>query len=139
MIDVTIIIEAGYCNGLFDVKISDNNNNISFEPKLNPGLNEINLKLKLPNKLVFHLTGKNYKKDTIIDPVSKKIIQDRYIKIVDFKVDNKPFDENRIKQMFLLKSENNGIINSSYWGFNGFVEFDLPHDNSLDLHLSNLV
>ena len=139
MINVKMTLEAGECNGIFCLRVADKENNISFQPDLRPGMNKLNLDVKTPNTLKFYLNGKDHKRDTVVDPISRKIVKDKYVKVVDFQIDNKPFDQNRIKQMFVLESENNGTIKSSYWGFNGCAEFDLPYEDSLDLHLSNLL
>ena len=139
MTDVSLTLEAGECNGLFDLTISDMHNNIAIKPNLVQGTNKVDLKIELPNKLIFELNGKNNESDTLVDTLSGQVLRDKYIRVVDFIVDKKPFDPNRIAQMFTLSTENNETVYSSYWGFNGTVELDIPHKNSLEYHLSNLI
>ena len=139
MIDVKIILEAGECNGFFDLCILDQDKNILQRPILSSGKNEINFRCHIPNQLSFKLSNKNNKRDTVVDPLHGNVVRDKYIKVIDFYVDNKPLDRNRTKQMFTLVSENHGTIQSAYWGFNGTVDLDMPYKNSFEFHLSNLV
>ena len=68
-----------------------------------------------------------------------QVLRDKYIRVTEFIVDQKPFDPNRIAQMFTLLTEHNETVYSSYWGFNGTVELDMPYKSSLEYHLSNLI
>jgi len=139
MMDVKIILEAGECNGFLDVCILDQHKNVLLKPQLNLGKNEINFRCELPNRLNFILSNKNNRRDTVVDPLHGGVVRDKYIKVIDFYVDHKPLDRNRTKQMFTLFTENNGTIQSAYWGFNGNVELMMPYKSSFEFHLSNLV
>ena len=139
MTDVSLTLEAGEWNGIFDLTISDMHNNIAIKPSLSKGVNKVDLKLELPNKLIFELNGKNNESDTLVDTLSGQVLRDKYIRVTEFIVDQKPFDPNRIAQMFTLLTEHNETVYSSYWGFNGTVELDMPYKSSLEYHLSNLI
>lgn len=133
-----MLVEAGECNGFFDLKIFDQQQTVQLNPEFKQGINEIILDLDLPNTLFFDLQGKNHDCDTEVDDKGN-IIRDKYLKVIEFLVDNKPVKSDKTKQMFILQSENNGEIHSSYWGFNGKVELDLTYESALDFHLSNLL
>jgi len=139
MIDIKIILEAGECNGFLNLCILDQNKNVLQQPRFDLGKNEINFRCNIPNRLNFKLSNKNNNRDTVVDPLHGNVVRDKYIKIIDFYVDNKPLDRNRVKQMFTLVTEKNGTVQSAYWGFNGCVELDMPYNNSFEFHLSNLV
>ncbi len=136
MIKIKLIIEAGESNGVLNLLITDNKKTIELKPKIKSGLNEIDFKLETPNVLIFEVSGKT-PRDTVIDKASNKILRDKYLKVLGFHIDDKPLDTHKVQQMFVLDSEKNGKIQSSYWGFNGTVAFELTHKDSLALHLAN--
>ena len=138
MIELIIDMYAQDCNGLLDLKILDQHGAQIQKPTLIKGKNSIMLNIDLPNYLYFVLSGKNHKYDTKIDPNTEKVIQDKSLQITDVKIDKKSLNKNRVAKMFNLKSESNGVIKSSYWGFNGVVEFDLNYKDSLEMHLKHL-
>jgi hypothetical protein len=131
-------IKTNECNGFFVLKILDKDMKTIANPKFRNGINDCNLELLLPNCLHFHLSGKNHKRDTIVDPISKKIIKDKSLQILDIEVDGKRLNKNRIAKMFTLETEDKNKINSAYWGFNGCVKWSLDYTDSLELHLDNL-
>jgi hypothetical protein len=138
MIELTLIVEAGESNGLMSLVISDKVGKVYQIKPLCEGKNQIEIAVETPNKLIFTLTGKNNRHDTLLDSKTGTIIKDKFIKITGVEIDGKPLNENRVAQMFTLRTQENREINSAFWGFNGCVEFDLPYADSLDLHLTNL-
>jgi len=139
MTKINLIVEAGECNGLMKLDISDSTNTILSTPNLKSGVNDIEVEVKTPCVLLLHVSGKNPNRDTLVDPATHKVVQDKYLKILDVYIDNKPLDRNKVQQMFVLESESKGKINTSYWGFNGIVSFELLHKDSLELHLANIL
>ena len=137
MTNIKIKFEAGECNGFFDMVIKNETKDLNFSPFISQKQNSVNLDITLPNKIFFHLSGKNHNFDSELDE-QNNIIHDKFIKITDLAVDNKPVDADVVKKLFVLKTENNREINSVYWGFNGVAELDLSYKTSLDFHLSNL-
>ena len=139
MTKINLIVEAGECNGLMKLDISDSTNTILSTPNLKSGVNDIEVEVKTPCVLLLHVSGKNPNRDTLVDPATHKVVQDKYLKILDVYIDNKPLDRNKVQQMFVLESESKGKINTSYWGFNGIVSFELLYKDSLELHLANIL
>lgn len=138
MTKVNFIMEAGECNGVMDVTITDSNETLSISPRLQKGINNIEILLKTPNILKIDLCGKTHR-DTRMDPVTKNIIQDKYLKMLDVLIEGKPLDRNKVQQMFVIDTEKNGKIRTSYWGFNGTVSMHLEHEDPLYLHLYNII
>ena len=139
MIGIKILLEAGECNGFFDMAVQDHLGNILSDPKLHSGTNTVEFRCSLPNTLRFVLSGKDNRRDTVVDPIHGSIIQDKFVNVLDFYVDNKPLNVNKTKKLFTLHTEDDVKIRSSYWGFNGTVDLDMPYKNSFEFHLSNLV
>jgi hypothetical protein len=139
MTEIELVLEAGECNGLMTISITDKNKSFVSRPTLHEGVNKIKLSTIMPNTLIISLDNKNNRKDTILDSQSQKVIKDKYVKVIDFIMDGKPFPKDRVSQMFEIKTRSNGTIKTSYWGFNGEVTLDLPHDDSLKTHLSNII
>ena len=138
MIKLLLHLEVGECNGVMDFKITDVKNRDYEIGKLSPGENIVELDVDTPNKLVFSLSGKQKGRDTILEKGTGKIVQDKFIKITSVEIDSKPLTPHRVAQMFVLHTETKEQINSAYWGFNGHVNFDLPYEDALDMHLSHL-
>ena len=139
MTKINLIVEAGESNGLMMLDISDSTNTVLSTPNLKSGVNDIEVEVKTPCVLLLHVSGKNPNRDTLVDPATHKVVKDKYLKILDVYIDNKPLDRNKVQQMFVLESESKGKINTSYWGFNGIVSFELLHKDSLELHLANIL
>jgi len=139
MTKINLIVEAGECNGLMKLDILDSIDTVLYNPKIKNGTNNIELEVKTPCVLFLKVYGKNRNRDTLVDPATHKVVKDKYLKILDVYIDNKPLDRNKVQQMFVLESESKGKINTSYWGFNGIVSFELLHKDSLELHLANIL
>ena len=139
MTKINLIIEAGECNGLMKLDILDSNDTVLYKPEIKNGTNNIEIEVKIPCVLFLKVYGKNHNRDTLVDPATHKVVKDKYLKITDVYIDNKPLDKNKVQQMFVLESENNGKIHTSYWGFNGTVSFELLQEDSLELHLANML
>ena len=139
MTKINFIIEAGECNGLMKLDILDSNDTVLYKPEIKNGTNNIEIEVKTPCVLFLKVYGKNHNRDTLVDPATHKVVKDKYLKITDVYIDNKPLDKNKVQQMFVLESENNGKIHTSYWGFNGIVSFELLQEDSLELHLANML
>lgn len=140
MTKINLIIEAGEYNGLMKLDISiTKDGTVLYNPEIKNGINNIEIEVKIPCVLFFKIYGKNPNRDTLIDPATHRVVKDKYLKITDVYIDNKPLDKNKVQQMFVLESENNGKIHTSYWGFNGIVSFELLQEDSLELHLANML
>ena len=138
MTKINFIIEAGECNGVMNAHITDSNETLSIVPSLKKGINNLEIVLDTPNTLKITLSGKTHR-DTRIDPVTNNIIQDKYLKMIDVLIEGKPLDRNKVQQMFVIDTEKNGEIRTSYWGFNGTVAMDPEHEDPLHLHLYNII
>ena len=138
MINLLLHLEVRESNGVMNLTIVDQHDKIYLSDKLSEGKNVVELDVDTPNKLVFNLSGKNNRKDTILDKSTGKILKDKFIKITSVEINGKPLNKNRVAKMFVLQTESKEQINSAFWGFNGSVDFDLPHADALDLHLTNL-
>jgi 23S rRNA pseudoU1915 N3-methylase RlmH len=138
MIRLKFITEVGESNGVMRLDITDSHNkNYDIRP-LEVGHNTTEITVEAPNKLFLKLTGKNNRRDTVIDKNTGKIIKDKFVKVIGLEIDGKPLGSHRVAQMFTLKNENNDEINSAFWGFNGMVELDIPYTDALDMHLANM-
>lgn len=139
MINLKLHLDVGKSNGIMDLTITDHNGKAYEIDKLAEGKNTLEIGVDTPNKLTFNLSGKDNRRDTILDPSTGKISKDKFIKVLGVEIDGKPLNEHRVAQMFVLETEDQPKqINSAFWGFNGSVKFDLPHQDALDLHLANL-
>jgi len=138
MINLLLHLEVGESNGVMNLTIVDHHDKIYWSDKLSEGKNVVELDVDTPNKLVFNLSGKNNRRDTILDKSTGKILKDKFIKITSVEINGKPLNKNVVAKMFVLHTESKEQINSSFWGFNGSVDFDLPYADALDLHLTNL-
>ena len=134
---IKLEIDASEYNGFLNLEVFDKNKKLSVIPKFVTGYNSLNLEVSIPNTLYFNLSGKNHKRDTLIDSNTNKIIKDKSLQIIGMSIDGKPLNKNRVAKMFYLKTEENKLINSAYWGFNGSVELALNCKDSLEYHLSN--
>ena len=138
MIKIKLHLDVGESNGVMDLKITDHNSRTYHDNTLSQGKNIVELDVYTPNTLIFDLSGKNNRRDTVLDKRTGEIVRDKFIKMVGVEIDGKPLNEHRVAQMFTLKTETNEEIKSAFWGFNGRVYFDLPYEDALDLHLTNL-
>lgn len=138
MIEFKITIQAGESNGVMALAINDIRKKSYPVEALVEGTNVISFEVVVPNKLIFSVSGKNNRRDTVVDKETGEIIQDKFIKVIGLEVDGKPLNEHRVAQMFMLKTVDGDKINSAFWGFNGMIELDLPYEDALDFHLNNL-
>jgi hypothetical protein len=138
MINFKITIQAGESNGVMSLTIDDVRKNNYPVETLVEGTNIISFDVSVPNKLIFTISGKDNKKDTVLDKGTGEIIKDKFVKVGGLDIDGKPLNKHRVAQMFVLKTVDGDEIKSAFWGFNGTVELDLPYEDALDFHLSNL-
>ena len=139
MTKINLIIEAGECNGVMKLDVSSSAHTMLSTPEIKSGVNDLEVEVKTPCMLLLKVSGKDPDRDTLIDPATHRIVKDKYLKILDVYIDNKPLDRNKVQQMFVLESDTKGKINTSYWGFNGVVTFELLQEDSLELHLANML
>ena len=77
MINLLLHLEVGESNGVMNLTIVDQHDKIYLSDKLSEGKNVVELDVDTPNKLVFNLSGKNNRKDTILDKSTGKILKDK--------------------------------------------------------------
>ena len=138
MINVALQLEIGECNGTMQMVVTNERGTIKIKPTLDEGITTIKFETQMPDKVYLQLSGKDNRRDTIMDSQSQKVIKDKYIKVVELKVDGKPLPQSKVQQMFNLQTDGYGSIKSAYWGFNGKVVMDFPYPDSLEYHLQNL-
>jgi hypothetical protein len=138
MTDIVLQLEIGECNGTMQIVVTNERGTVKVNPVLTEGVTTVKFDTEIPDKVYIQLSGKDNRRDTIIDPQSQKVIKDKYIKVIELKVDGKPLPQSKVQQMFNLETDKHGTINSSYWGFNGKVVMDFPYSDSLEYHLQNL-
>lgn len=95
--------------------------------------------LTFPNVINITLSGKG-KNDTIIDD-NGNIIDDKFIQLTKLIVDGIPVDEIYLKTHIILHTDDNMIVKSNYWGFNGKVtiEFNEPNAFLWLIHTQNAI
>lgn len=76
------------------------------------------INLALPTDLDLIVSGKDMTKDTVLDQ-SGQIIQDKYIKICEIKIDNLPVPTAWLEQKLILIKTDGECVNTNYFGFNG--------------------
>lgn len=118
MTKITVFLEYGQCNGFMNLTINGQN--------VTTDTHEINL--KLPDKLVFSLSGKNYNHDTIVN-TQGSIVSDKYIKLVALHIGGIPVEEVNLFKICHYQTDQGTTLINPYWGFNGTVTIDINQEN----------
>jgi hypothetical protein len=126
-IDLEFIFEFGKFNNRSMAVEGILNDNILTANIDNPKLNFQNL--LLPAQLKIKFLGKTFGKDTEVDS-NGNIIKDMYVKIIEIKVDNLIIPKWVIEKKLFYVTETGETLNTSYIGFNGTMNFDIPENNS---------
>lgn len=90
--------------------------------ELSSGIFTHTIFIDFPTKCFFLLSGKG-EFDTLVDE-DGNILQDKFIHLVDIKIDNLSIDQHYLPRFVEFTTEKNETILSSYWGFNGTCLID---------------
>jgi len=86
------------------------------------GLNTVLLTVQFPQTVLITVSGKG-NNDTKVDN-NGNIIADKYLKLVDVRVDKLSVDPHYLPRFIEIKIESNEKITTNYFGFNGTVAID---------------
>jgi hypothetical protein len=89
----------------------------------------------MPTTLHIFVDGKDNNVDTKVGD-DGKIIADKFIKIENVLIDQKPVSTDALHKICKLQTTDGQIIYTNYVGFNGVLSMDLEYSNSLLAHLN---
>jgi hypothetical protein len=95
---------------------------------LSPGQFQHNWTQRFPGQIQLRVDGKGPSDTKIND--QGQIVRDKYIQLIDLRVDGLSIDPDWLFHHIHLERDNNQRITSSYWGFNGRVIIEFDSDNS---------
>ena len=116
-------LEAGLIqNRSMSIQFQCGNESIQID-QLPSGLSCYTMLVEWPAQLEIRVWGKNAR-DTVLDS-DKKIIQDKFIRLANLKVNKMSVDPNWLPRFVTLLTDCGKTVASNYFGFNGRVLIDL--------------
>lgn len=120
--EIEFDFEVGSTNdSIMQLKIVNSNEEIDVD-NLVIGSNTISLTVEFPQTIILVISGKG-KNDVVVDE-NGNIIADKYIKLVDIRVDKLSVDPHYLPRFVKILTESGEIITTNYFGFNGTVIID---------------
>jgi|TARA_A100001391_G_scaffold94079_2_gene62422 hypothetical protein len=132
-VDVNIL--CGIYNGSMSTKFYANKKLLA---TINQFYNQhtwLTFHVSMPTTLHIFVDGKDNNVDTKVGD-DGKIIADKFIKIENLLIDQKPVSTDALHKICKLQTTDGQIIYTNYVGFNGVLSMDLEYSNSLLAHLN---
>jgi putative lipoic acid-binding regulatory protein len=85
-------------------------------------------KIEFPTKFIIKVAGKG-PRDTQIDDQGN-ILKDMCIKLTNITVDGLSCSPEYVYHHITLHTDSGQVVQSNYWGFNGYVELNFDYTNS---------